>query len=95
MTDKNKMPEVIYLLHNYGDSGGHTWCDEPDPVGDGDIESTKYIRADLMHSKDDLAKVREAVAEIIHEDARRDYLTTAHELMLKKALAILDKMGGK
>ena len=54
MSDESKTtpptPERIWLLLHEGDGGSHVWCDQPDPVGKGQIEAVEYIRADRVRS---------------------------------------------
>ena len=50
MPDDNTTPARIWLLLGEGDGRTHTWCDNPDPTGRGEIESVEYIRADLYNA---------------------------------------------
>lgn len=48
---QNFPPKTIWLLLGEGDQGETIWCDDPDPVGRGEIESVKYIRADTIEQE--------------------------------------------
>lgn len=46
--DDRPRPARIWLLHGADPDGGDLWCDEPNPTDCPEMQSTEYIRADLV-----------------------------------------------
>jgi hypothetical protein len=83
MTDKTEMPEVIHAYHD-GFSIQLTDFESEDADA---FKTYKYLRADTVPSKDDLAKVRDALL------AAASWSMSAPQ-QAKDSLRIIDRMMG-
>lgn len=83
-SEAESMPEEIWLQHNYGLEGEHTWANHE--IGEPDIGETQYTRTDTIAEKDKAIRVlREALGQYFH------YInfggTTAPDALMEKALS--------